>query len=143
MGWQGVPSPLLRCDVLINMPVFKHHREVQITGALKKFMGCVWRRATYHSIDLEGCIAEISAVMRPTLTIVDGSRILASNGPNGPGRVDRIERVLVSTDPVLADAYACRWLNVEERSVKHLVEADKLGVGNIDVDSAKIENVRT
>lgn len=142
VGWQAVPSALLRCDVLIDMPVFKHHREVKITGALKKLMGCVWRRATYHSVDLEGCIAELASVLRPTLTIMDGSRILTSNGPNGPGKVERIDRVLVSVDPVLADAYACRWLNVEEKQVAHLVQAAKLGVGTLDVKSAAIENVK-
>ncbi len=141
LTWQGVPSALLRCDVLINMPVFKHHREVQVTGALKKLMGCVWRRATYHSVDLEGCIAELAATIRPTLTIMDASRILATNGPNGPGRVDHVERVLVSTDPVLADAYACRWLSVEPDKVPHLVKAAKLGVGTLDVKSAAIERI--
>ncbi len=141
IGWQAVASVLMRCDVFINMPVFKHHREVGVTGALKKLMGCIWRRSTYHSVDLDGCIAELAAVLRPTLTIMDGTRILTTNGPDGPGKVATVNRMLLSVDPLLADAYACRWLERDPLKIKHLARAAKLGVGKIDVSKGMIEKV--
>ena len=141
IGWQAVASVLLRCDVLINMPVFKHHREVGVTGSLKKLMGCVWRRSTYHAVDLDRCIAELASVIRPTLTIMDGTRILTTNGPDGPGKVATVNRMLVSVDPLLADAYACRWLKKDPHKVKHLALAAQLGVGQIEVAKGKIERV--
>ena len=142
IGWQAVASVLMRCDVLINMPIFKHHREVGATGALKKLMGCVWRRSTYHAVNLDGCIAELASVIRPTLTIMDGTRILTTNGPNGPGKVATVNRMVLSVDPLLADAYACRWLEKDPLKIKHLALAAKLGVGKIDVSKGKIETVR-
>ena len=142
IGWQAVASVLMRCDVFINMPIFKHHREVGVTGALKKLMGCVWRRSTYHAVDLDGCIAELAAVLRPTLTIMDGTRILTTNGPNGPGKVATVNRMVLSVDPLLADAYACRWLEKDPLKIKHLVRAAKLGVGKIDVSKGMIETVK-
>ena len=141
LKWQAVPSVLLRCEVLIDMPVFKHHREVVVTGAIKKLMGCIWRRAAYHKIDLHGCIAELATVLRPSLTIMDASRVLTTNGPMGPGKVDPINRVLLAWDPVLADAYACRWLGVEPTKVPYLAKAAKLGAGSLDVAKANIEQV--
>lgn len=141
LGWQAVPQEILRCDALISMPVFKHHREVQVTGAIKKMMGCIWRREVYHKVDLQGCLAELAAVLRPSLVITDATRVLASNGPQGPGKVKQVERVLVSTDPVLADSYACRWLGVDPSKVRYLTEAAKLGAGSQEMSKQRIELV--
>jgi len=141
LKWQAVPSVLLRCDVLINMPVIKHHQGVSMSGAVKKLMGCIWRRAAYHRADLHGCIAELAAVMRPTITIADASRVLTEKGPVGPGKVEHIDRLLVAWDPVLTDAYACRWLGLVPDMVGYLAKAAKLGAGSIDVEGAQIEQV--
>ena len=141
LKWQAVPSVLLRCDVLIDMPVIKHHAGVAMTGAVKKLMGCIWRRAAYHRADLHGCIAELAAVLRPTITIADASRVLTENGPVGPGKVEQLDRLLLSWDHVLADAYACRWLGLEPEKVPYLARAAKLGAGSIDVGKAQIEQV--
>jgi uncharacterized protein (DUF362 family) len=141
LGWQAVASVLLRCDALISVPVFKHHREVGATGSLKKMMGCIWRRRSYHVHGLQQCIAELSAVLRPTLTVTDASRILCTNGPDGPGRVCSPGEVLVSADPVLADAYACRYIGLKPEKVAYLKAAAALGVGKLDPRKARIERI--
>jgi uncharacterized protein (DUF362 family) len=141
LRWQAVPQELLRCDVLISLPVFKHHREVRITGAVKKLMGCVWRRAAYHKVDLHGCIAELGSVLRPTLVVTDATRLLCENGPEGPGKLCIQDQVLVSTDSVLADAFACRHVNVEPHRVRYLREAERLGVGSMELSKKRIEYV--
>jgi uncharacterized protein (DUF362 family) len=141
LRWQAVAQELLRCDVLISLPVFKHHREVRVTGAVKKLMGCVWRRAAYHKVDLHGCIAELGSILRPTLVVTDATRLLCSNGPEGPGKVCVPDQVLVSTDPVLADAFACRHVGVEPRRVRYLREAQRLGVGSMELSKKRIEYV--
>jgi uncharacterized protein (DUF362 family) len=143
LRWQAVSSVLLRCDVLISMPVFKHHREVGVTGAVKKLMGCVWRRAAYHQAGLAACIAELASVLRPTLSVVDGTRILRSNGPEGPGLTGRPGQILVSSDPVLADAYACRWLGQSAEKVEHLRLAAGLGVGSPALEPRRIALIQT
>jgi len=141
LSWQAVPQALLRCDVLISMPVFKHHREVHVTGAIKKLMGCIWRREIYHRVNLEGCIAELGSILRPTLVVTDALRILASNGPDGPGRVIQPGRVLVGTDPVLADAHACGYLSVDPGKVGYLVQAARLGAGSPERAESRTERI--
>jgi uncharacterized protein (DUF362 family) len=141
LRWQAVASVLLSCDVLISMPVFKHHREVGVTGAVKKMMGCVWRRAAYHKAGLDHCIAELGCVLRPTLVVTDGGRILGTNGPEGPGQAISPGRLLVSTDPVLADAYACRWLKIKPETIAHLREADRLGAGRLDMSATRVDEI--
>lgn len=140
LGWQAVPQALLACDVLISVPVFKHHREAGVTGSIKKQMGCVWRRSAYHKLDLDGCLAELGAILRPTLVVTDATRILCSNGPEGPGKRCEPNRVLVATDPVLADAYACRFVGAEPEKVRHLVQAARLGAGDLELGKGRIEH---
>jgi uncharacterized protein (DUF362 family) len=139
LGWQAVASVLLTCDTLISVPVIKHHRQVRLTGAIKKLMGCVWRRESYHRVGLHQCIAELGAILRPTLIVADATRILSENGPDGPGRVLEPDRLLAAFDPVLADAYACRWLKLRPEDVEYLPRAAKLGAGRLDTTKAKVE----
>jgi uncharacterized protein (DUF362 family) len=141
LGWQAVAMVLLTCDVLIDVAAFKHHREVKATGALKNLMGCVWRRASYHQVNLDACIAELAAVLRPTLTVLEAINVLAENGPSGPGRLIGAHSMLVTADPVLADAYACRWLDLEHGEVAYLSHAAELGAGKLPTPKTRIEEV--
>ena len=143
LEWQAVPEQLLRCDVFIDMPVFKHHRDAGMSGAVKKLMGCIWRRAVYHDVDLQGCIGELAAVMRPTITVMDAVQVLAENGPDGPGKVKPVNRLLVSADPVLADTYACSYLGVKPDAIGYLKKAAELGAGRMDVKGASIKTIES
>lgn len=143
LGWQAVPEALLRCDVLINMPVFKHHRDAGMSGAIKKLMGCIWRRAVYHDVDLQACIGELASVLKPTFTVMDAIQVLSTNGPDGPGKVKPVNRLLLSADPVLADAYACRYLDIAPEEIKYLKHAADLSAGLLDVKGAEVVRVES
>ena len=141
LDWQAVPEALLRCDVLINMPVVKHHRDAGMSGAIKKLMGCIWRRQAYHDIDLQGCIAELPTVIRPTVTIMDAVRVLTTNGPDGPGKVKDNNKLLIATDPVLADTYAAPWLGIAHKTIPYLAKAAALGAGSNNPAKAKVKKL--
>ena len=141
LKWQAVPETLLRCDVLINMPVFKHHRDAGMSGAVKKLMGCIWRRAVYHDVDLHACIGELAAVLKPTFTVMDAIQVLATNGPDGPGKVKPVNRLLLSADAVLADTYACSYLDMAPKEIAYLKHAADLGAGLMDVKGADVKRI--
>ena len=132
---------LLRCDVFIDMPVFKHHRDAGMSGAIKKLMGCIWRRAAYHDVDLHACIGELAAVLKPTFTVMDAISVLATNGPDGPGKVKPVNRLLMGADPVLTDAYACSYLNIDPKAIGYLKHAADLGAGLMDVKGADVKRI--
>jgi len=142
LEWQAVPELLLRADVLVNLPVFKHHRDAMMSGAIKKLMGLIWRRAVYHETDLHGCIGELAAVIKPTFTVMEAQHILSTNGPDGPGKLKPINKLLVTRDPLLADTHACRWLDLDPDKVGYLTRAAKLKAGSMDVDRATIERIK-
>jgi hypothetical protein len=58
--------------------------------------------------DLQRAIAELAALMRPTLTIVDASRVLMENGPAGgkTNDVKPVRTITAGVDPVALDAWA-------------------------------------
>jgi len=90
-------------DVIINLPVMKHHSSTGSTISMKNLMGLVHDRSAFHRKGLHECIAELSLAVRPDLTIVDATRALMSNGPRGPGDVVEFGKVVAGADPVAVD----------------------------------------
>jgi uncharacterized protein (DUF362 family) len=144
----GIEQKLARAaraaQVIVAVPVFKQHEAAGISGALKKAMGLVWERPAYHRADLDACIAELNQVIRPSLFVMDATRVLQTRGPKGPGEVTRPGKVIASVDPVAADAWACRLLTAEKRrpdEIGHLAAAARLGRGRLDVDRLRVREV--
>lgn len=107
---------VLQADVLINVAIAKTHSAATLTLGLKNLMGVIQDRGAWHdSSDLHQCIADVATAVKPHLTIIDAVRILTSNGPKGPGRVEEKGTVIAGTDIVVADAFATTlyssWVN--------------------------------
>lgn len=134
-----------RCNVLINLPCAKSHAATDVSFGLKNLMGLIWDREYFHQgTDLHTAIAELSTVIRPQLTILDATRALVTGGPTGPGKIQELNTIIASTDPLAVDAYAASLTNWNNRStnahsIKHLSHAAKIGVGEIDLDKAIVK----
>jgi len=138
--WQ-VLRPLLEADRVINVPIVKHHSLCRATLGMKNWMGAVvGRRASLHQRIHQVC-AELGAAFRPTLTVVDATRVLTSGGPTG-GSLDLVrplDRVAVSTDPVAADAWGGSLLDLGLRELRYLAIAQRVGIGTADWRSHQVE----
>jgi uncharacterized protein (DUF362 family) len=126
------------------MPVIKNHDATLISGALKKVMGVIWERREYHRAGVHECIAEINTLVRPTLIVADATRVMQTGGPKGPGEVSRPNHVLAAVDPVLTDAYCCRYLTkdgpLRHTAVPHIVRAAVL-LGTRSLGSPRVLEV--
>ena len=92
------------------------------------------RRNQFHQ-DIHAIISDLSIMIRPTLTIVDGSRVLMENGPTGgdPSNVKDHDAVLAGVDPVAIDAWAFEHLLERGRNYpEYLERAQDKGAGRID-----------
>ena len=129
---------------LINVPVAKHHGATRVSFGLKNLMGLVWNRGHFHSmINLHQGIADLASLIPPGLTVIDAMSVMTSGGPQGPGKVEKLNTLVVSTDPVAADAVALgltRWdkQKLEPAQVAHIMMAEKLGLGVADLSKIKI-----
>lgn len=134
---EQIARDILDCDCYINLACCKVHSASVVTLGLKNQMGAIWRPQNYHeakseteqSNNLHQNIADLATALRPTLTIIDCTRTLLTNGPKGPGKVGQPRALVVSPDMVATDAVACDFLGVKPEAVAHIRLAAKAGVG--------------
>ena len=88
------------------------------------------------------------SVLKPDLVVVDGTSILSSGGPGGPGKVIPTNLVIASADMVAADAQMVAlgtWYGRTFRpnQVSHLRAAAERGLGRLDIESLKVVNLKS
>lgn len=133
---------ILKADVVINVPIAKHHSLARLTLGMKNLMGVIQNRSGLHR-NLGQRLADLTSLIRPTLTIVDAVRILTANGPTG-GNLDdvkKIDTVIASPDIVAADAYATTLFGLQPEDISYIVAGNKMGLGNMNLDQLKILEV--
>jgi uncharacterized protein (DUF362 family) len=133
LGTWDVLEPFIIATKVINVPVAKHHDLTGMTCGLKNWIGITGRlRIMFHN-DLQRSIAELAALMRPTLTIVDASRVLMVHGPAGGslGDVKPVRTIAAGFDPVALDAWAFSLLGKGPLPA-NLGLAEAMGLGRLD-----------
>lgn len=133
-------QPILEADLVINVPIAKHHSLARLTLAGKNLMGVIDNRGGLHR-NLGQRIADIASVVRPQLTVVDAVRILMANGPTGGNLADvkQTNTVIASHDWVAADAYATRLFELRPDDIAYITAAAEMGLGSKDLDDLEIE----
>lgn len=142
-----VYQDIMKCDVLIDVPIAKNHGGAVMTGACKGLMGCCSNMGGLHDKNrgLSVNITDLVRLIRPDLTVVDGTRARVRNGPGGTdlGSVRKRYTVIASADPVAADAYTAKYLlGISPAAVPHLKNAAKLKLGRIDLSRLKVKKVK-
>jgi len=147
MKKNSVHKDALNADVLIAAPVAKCHMATGVSLSMKGMMGLVWDRRSMHSTDLSSSIVDMCAkVLKAKLTIIDGSRVLSTNGPGGPGKVLEENTIIVSRDMVAADSYAVsafEWYGqkLAPKQVEHIRLASERGLGRMDIENMTIKKL--
>ena len=137
----AVMADVLAADVIIAVPVAKHHSGAGVSLSLKGQMGLIYDRRSMHSqYDLQSSIVDLNTRLKPALAVIDATRVLTSRGPSGPGDVITPGEVIASADPVAADATAVasyQWYGrkLEPRQVGHIRIAHERGLGRMDIEN--------
>lgn len=129
-----VYTPLVNADKVINIPVAKHHNLSKFTGAMKNWYGLLGGRRNRLHQNIDVSIADLATFMRPTLTILDATRVLLRNGPQG-GNIDDardLHQVIASLDQVAVDAYGATLIGEKPEKVRYLKLASERGIGSMD-----------
>lgn len=122
---------LIEADKVINCPVAKHHNLAKYTAAMKNWYGTLGGRRNRLHQNIDTSIADLATFMRPTLTVVDGMRVMLRNGPQG-GNVDdtrKMNTVIASIDQVAADAYGCTLIGQRPENLAYLRMAEERHIG--------------
>lgn len=121
---------------LINLPRLKTHAFTVMTGALKNTFGVVpgGRKAEFHLShsnmeDFSRMIADLNGCVPSRLVVLDAITAMQGNGP-GSGTLVDVGVLIISDDPVAADAVGCRIMGIDPLSVPHIRAAHESGLGN-------------
>lgn len=133
----------LSADVYINLPVAKHHGLSRLTLGMKNVMGIMGgNRGSIHK-NLDQALADVNAVFKPHLTLIDATRILTAHGPQGGNLADVkvMNQVIASTDMVAADAYATTLFGLKPSDIAVTVAAYQRGLGEMNLDRIRVVKV--
>ena len=138
-----VLADVVDADVLISLPKLKTHAVTRISGAVKNHYGVYagLQKSLFHyeSMTLEDfarVIAEVYALRKPDLVIVDGILAQPGYGPVGPETYE-LNKIMAGTDGVAIDTVFTDMigLTVDEVPLLNVCRENQLG----ETDLAKIE----
>jgi uncharacterized protein (DUF362 family) len=132
--------PVIEADCMINVPIAKHHSISRLTLGMKNLMGVIGgnRGRMHHNI--AEALADLVSVVHSDLTVIDATRILVANGPQG-GRLDDVRKrdtLIASPDIVAADAYAATLFDFAPEDIPTVVAAARRGLGVMDLKQVKM-----
>jgi uncharacterized protein (DUF362 family) len=119
--------------VIVVSPV-KDHQRAGASMTLKNLYGFLGGRRNVFHQDINGIITELSQLLKPTLVVLDGTMTMMTNGPTGGSLSDLKDTgtLVVSTDPVAADAVGVELLGRTLADVPYILMAEKAGAGTAD-----------
>jgi uncharacterized protein (DUF362 family) len=135
---------VLSANKFINLPIAKHHSASVLTLGMKNLMGVMGgNRAVLHR-NLPDALTDLSLALRSHLTIVDATRILLANGPQGGKLEDvKIANTLVAgTDIVATDSVAATLFGKTPADIPYLVAAGKRGLGVNELGKIRVNRIK-
>ena len=133
-----LPRTVLEADFIVSMPKVKTHHWSGVTLSMKNLFGVVpgvkygWPKNILHWRGIQQSIVDICATVPVHFVIADGIVAMEGNGPlNGTSR--HLGCVVLSDDPVAADATCARLMGFDPDRIPHIREAAKF-LGNASTE---------
>ena len=134
---------LTKADVLINVPIAKHHNLTRLTLGMKNLMGLAGgERGKWHP-DIAQRLADLNGAVKVDLTLLDAFRILVDHGPTG-GSLDDVRephKVIAGIDPIAVDAYAATLFEMKGEDIGYVREGRDRGLGELDLAKVSLREL--
>jgi uncharacterized protein (DUF362 family) len=123
--------PFVEADRVINIPIVKQHGLSLASMSLKNWYGVLGGQRVKLHQNIHVSIIDLAAMVKPTLTILDATRILTANGPTGGSLADvkQMDTIAAGSDEVALDAFGATLLGLNPNDVGFIVEGMKAGLG--------------
>jgi uncharacterized protein (DUF362 family) len=142
-NWWFFERPFAGVTKAIGIAPVKDHNLCHASMGIKNWYGLLGGRRNQFHQAIHEIVSDLSIMIRPTLTILDGTHVLMKNGPTGgdPTNVKTGDAVLAAVDAVAQDAWAFEHLLERRGSLPHYLElAERKGSGRMDY-RGRIEEV--
>ena len=107
--WPIFWNPLAEADKVIGIPPIKDHNLCYASMSMKNWYGLLGGRRNQFHQAIHDIVSDLGFMMKPTLIVADGTRVMMKNGPTG-GRLDDVKIGGVAERPVVVaavDQLAC------------------------------------
>ena len=143
--WPILYGPLADTDRVIGLAPVKDHHRSGASMTLKNWYGLLGGRRNIFHQDVHTIIQELAQLLRPTIVVLDGIQSMLTNGPTGGSLSDLkpTGTMIVSTDPVAADAAGCALLNKRPGDLPFIAKAQAAGAGTADYRSLVFKEIQT
>ncbi|MFH1269711.1 MAG: DUF362 domain-containing protein, partial [Candidatus Omnitrophota bacterium] len=138
-----------KCDRVVNLPKFKTHDLMVLTGAIKNLFGFVWKihktelhKKHYCVDDFAGVLVDIYEEVRPSLTVIDGIVAMEGDGPGTSGKLRSAGLLFAGKDCVALDSILALIMGIEPKDVLSTREAAARGLGIADIKSISVAGER-
>lgn len=130
-------------DVLISIPIAKHHGSSVLTMCCKNLMGAVRDRGYIHQSLHEG-IADLTMMIPTTLCVLDATRILVRNGPSSGNINDVVVKntLIAGVNPLSINALGTTLFGKQPSNIAHLKILASRGFGTIDLARIKYQTAK-
>lgn len=142
-------------DVFIDMPITKDHAGNKFTGTMKNLMGLNFpthNRSLFHKENwktdinairhLDQCIVDLNTIIKPTLCVVDATEFIITNGPMGPGEINKPQKVIAGVDRVALDAYCTTLWDIQAEDMIQIKHAHDRGLGIMDLTQVTVKETK-
>ncbi len=127
-------------DCFISVPVLKVHVMTTVTLSMKNLWGCYpdTMRCLHHK-NLNEKLTLITKKLNPKICIMDASYALDGHGPMY-GEAKKLGMILSSDNPVVIDSLGTAVMGIPIDNVKHILVAEKEGLGSTDLEKIQIND---
>ena len=141
-------------DVFITIPITKDHVGNKFTGTMKNMMGLNFPKVNrfFHTGDttdqpddianLDQCIADLNTIIKPDLCVVDATEFITTNGPFGPGKLIKPQKIVAGTDRVAIDSYCSTLWGLKGEDIIMIKRGFDHGLGEINLKKVKIKEIQ-
>ena len=136
-----LPKLLLEeIDCFISVPVLKVHVMTGVTISIKNLWGCYpdTMRCLHHQ-NFNYKIALITKLLDPKVVVIDGIYALDGHGPMY-GEAKKTDLIISSNNPVVADSLGAAIMGIPLTKAKHILVAEKEGLGTTNLEEVKIND---
>lgn len=142
---------LSEIDAVINIPKFKTHGFMVLTGAVKNLFGLVpglskseMHKEYFKPQDFADMLLDVYQEVNPCLNIIDAIDVIEGDGPGTSGKKRHLGLILAGGDGIAVDAVLSAVVNLIPREVPVIFAAGKRNLGNSGLDSIEIlgENLK-
>ncbi|MBT3346660.1 MAG: DUF362 domain-containing protein [Gemmatimonadetes bacterium] len=130
--WPMFTEPFEVANKVIGIAPLKDHNLCSASMTMKNWYGLLGGRRNQFHQRIHGIVSDFPHMIKPTLVLLDATRMLMRNGPTGGslGDVARGDTLIAGTDMVAVDTFGYGLLGRDPAELEYLHLAEARGLGS-------------